>query len=75
MWIEDYSMVNEGTPEEDCEIKKVRFGKDNLKGAVIKKIEKDEIVIELQNFRKGDLIHILVMGDHFEYTTVEGGKA
>jgi hypothetical protein len=75
MLIEDYSMVNEGTSDEDCVTKKIRLGKGDLKGAIIKKISKDEIVIELQSFRKGDLVHIIAVDDHFEFTTLEGGKA
>ncbi len=75
MWIEDYSVINEGTPDEDCEIKNIRFRKGDLKGAVIKKITTDEIVVELQNYRKGDLIHIIPDGDEFNFSTLEGGKA
>jgi len=75
MIITDYSMVHVGTDDEDCEMKNFRFGMKNLIGAVIKKISKEEIVIELTGFRKGDLIHINTGDQGFDYSTLEGGKA
>ena len=69
----DYSMVHEGTPDEDCGINHIRFGMKDLVGAVIKKVTKDEITIELAKFRKGDLIHINVGDQGFDYSTLEGG--
>lgn len=75
MIIEDYSMVNPGTAEEDCEVKRVLIRKKDLVGAIVKKISKDDIVIELAGFRKGDHIHIFPGTDGFSYATYEGGKA
>lgn len=75
MIIKDYSMVNVGTDEEDCEIKNIRFGMKDLVGAVIKKVTKEEIVIQLAGYRTGDLIHIYSSDDCFQYSTCEGGKA
>lgn len=85
MFIEDYSVVHEGTPEEDCEITKRRFAKRDLIGATILEIKKDEIIIEvvdtrlLQVLPSGKAIpgrvHIAICGDPFSYTTCEGGKA
>ena len=75
MRISDYSMVNVGTADEDCEIKQIRFGRGDLRKAIIKTVTADEIVIQLTGYRKGDLIHIHPADDHFEYSTIEGGKA
>lgn len=75
MFITDYSMVHMGTDEEDCEMKNIRFAMKDLVGAVVKKISKEEIVIELTGFRKGDLIHINTGDFRFDYSTLEGGKA
>jgi len=75
MWITDYSMVNEGTADEDCEMRQIRFGKKDLIGATIKTVTKDEIVIQLSGYRTGDLIHISPGSDAFDYSTLEGGKA
>jgi len=75
MWITDYSMVNVGTDEEDCEMKKIRYGIADLKGAVVKKVAKDEIVIQLKTRNPGALLHIIAVSDAFDYTSYEGGKA
>jgi hypothetical protein len=75
MQMTDYSMVDVGTVDEDCEIKQVRFAMADLREAVIKKVSKDEIVVQLTKRRQGDLIHILPGMDCFEFTTAEGGRA
>lgn len=75
MWISDYSIVNVGTDEEDCEIKKVRFGIADLKDAVIIKVLKDEIIIKLTKFQCGKIIHIHPDKDGFSFSTLDGGKA
>lgn len=75
MFITDYSMVNVGTDEEDCEMKNIRFAMKDLQGAIVKKVTKEEITIELTGYRKGDLIHINTADQGFDYSTLEGGKA
>jgi len=75
MYLTDYSMVYEGTDEEDCEMRQIRFAKKDLIGAIIKSVTKDEIVIELTQGRPGDLIHINTSDSGFDYSTLEGGVA
>jgi hypothetical protein len=75
MYIQDYSMVREGTDDEDCEIKNVRFAKADLKGAVITAVSKDEITIRLTGYRAGDLVHIHPGDDCFQFSTIEGGRS
>jgi len=75
MKITDYSMIDVGTDDEDCEIKNIRFGKKDLIGATIKSISKNEIVVQLSGYRAGDLIHITPDDITFSFSTLEGGKA
>jgi hypothetical protein len=66
MYLTDYTITEDG---DDCDITKIRFAKRDLIGAVVKKVEKDEIVVELVSKK---LVHI--MADAFEFTTLEGGS-
>jgi len=73
MYLTDYSMVNEGTDDEDCEMRQIRFAKKDLVGAIVKSVKNDEIVIELTQGRPGDLVHITPSDSGFGYSTLEGG--